>query len=307
MDLLRVESRRPPATTHVKTNLRRADVPRKLLVRQNHARLFRCALEDWALILAFWLAMSVSPLWIMPLWIFLVGNRIHALAATFHEHVHLFDGRETWKDRVLEILTAYPVAQTLRLNRYHHLQHHRDTGSASDPYFVASRTQHPIVQFLTLVGVGLALVPLYLIHAPFGVLALVVPKLRTPYGRLFLMDRSGKDLSKNRDVIACTQADVRILFFHAALLGATILYPRALLLGYFLPVGVLSMLNVYRLYLEHPYGIRVTADHSLDPIRMFLFGPRNIGYHVAHHLHPQVSSDHLPALTQWYRQNDQGF
>jgi biopolymer transport protein ExbB/TolQ len=36
------------------------------------------------------------------------------------------------------------------------------------------------------------------------------------------------------------------------------------------------------------------------PLGRVLFAPRNIGYHIVHHLHPQVALDALPRLRAWY-------
>ncbi|MFP2932944.1 fatty acid desaturase, partial [Pyxidicoccus sp. 3LG] len=46
--------------------------------------------------------------------------------------------------------------------------------------------------------------------------------------------------------------------------------------------------------------LAVTSDHGLGwPGRLWL-APRNVGCHVVHHLHPQVSLEHLPRLREWY-------
>ena len=40
--------------------------------------------------------------------------------------------------------------------------------------------------------------------------------------------------------------------------------------------------------------------------KLFLY-PRTIGFHTAHHLHPTVAMDCLPALHAWYRRNEPGY
>jgi len=46
--------------------------------------------------------------------------------------------------------------------------------------------------------------------------------------------------------------------------------------------------------------LAVTADHGLGWLGRLGLAPRNVGCHVVHHLHPQVSLEHLPRLRQWY-------
>lgn len=49
--------------------------------------------------------------------------------------------------------------------------------------------------------------------------------------------------------------------------------------------------------------IKTTIDHHLNGIMKFFLAPRNIGYHIVHHLHPQVAWYHLPRLREWYLRN----
>ena len=47
--------------------------------------------------------------------------------------------------------------------------------------------------------------------------------------------------------------------------------------------------------------LRTTCDHHLGWLGRLVLAPRNIGYHIVHHIHPQVAQEHLPALRAWYR------
>ena len=49
--------------------------------------------------------------------------------------------------------------------------------------------------------------------------------------------------------------------------------------------------------------IQTTKDHNLTGITRFFLAPRNIGYHIVHHLHPQVAWYALPELRKWYLRN----
>ena len=78
------------------------------------------------------------------------------------------------------------------------------------------------------------------------------------------------------------------------------------------PVVVAGFFCGYRLLREHIY-IEVpdrllpslfasTRDHSLGWASRAFLAPRNIGYHLVHHIHPQVGLVGLPALTAWYQE-----
>jgi fatty acid desaturase len=83
--------------------------------------------------------------------------------------------------------------------------------------------------------------------------------------------------------------------------------------GWVLPLMVASALSAYRLIVEHTWArvhgrtladvLATTRDHGLGWPGRLLLAPLNIGFHVAHHLHPQVSLLHLPRLRDWYVQH----
>jgi fatty acid desaturase len=67
------------------------------------------------------------------------------------------------------------------------------------------------------------------------------------------------------------------------------------------------------LLIEHRYArvsdrrpdtiIRTTNDNYLGALGALCLAPRNIGYHIVHHLHPQAGLHALPRLREWYRQH----
>ena len=70
----------------------------------------------------------------------------------------------------------------------------------------------------------------------------------------------------------------------------------------------------YRVIKEHSYArpvhdrkiktiIETTKDHNLSVITQFFLPARNIGYHIMHHIHPQVAWYALPKLRKWYLKN----
>jgi fatty acid desaturase len=212
--------------------------------------------------------------------------------------------------RLLEALAGYPLGITIDAMRYHHLRHHRDSSMPTDPYFKRGLEGRPWLWALQWLR-GVLLLPFWSIRPTFGLIAAAVPGLRNAYGRAFLQDRSGRDLRSSPEVIACARAEIGQLVFQAVLVAAWIRWPHLVWRGYILPAWVTGLLASYRLLREHTYEpvadrrtetiLATTRDHDLGFWHRFFVAPRNIGYHIAHHLHPQVSWDRLPALTAWYR------
>lgn len=292
------------------SGLSRADVPRELLVRPTIGGLLRMALSDWIVIALAWTAMGLTPTSTWPLWILVVASRIHAFGVILHDAAHQPLRGKTWRTRLLELLTGYPLATTLNAMRYHHLRHHRDSGMPSDPYFKAGVEERPLLYAANVLR-GLLLLPFWSVRVWFGLAATLVPGLRPTYARVFLQDRTGRDLSTSQEVATCAREELGQALFQLALLPLVLAFPRAVLFGYVIPGTIAGLLAAWRLLLEHRYVrtadrrvdtiVATTCDHHLHWSVRWLFAPRNIGYHIVHHLHPQVALQHLPSLRDWYR------
>jgi hypothetical protein len=71
-----------------------------------------------------------------------------------------------------------------------------------------------------------------------------------------------------------------------------------------------GLLAARRLLIEHDYQrvtdrgietiIGTTNDNHLGLLGAAVLAPRNIGYHIVHHIHPQVRLGALPRLRDWY-------
>jgi|GEM_PF-917672 len=291
---------------------RRRDVPRELLGKPTIMGLVRQGLLEWALLALLWTAMAFVPWWADLALMVLIAGRLHALGVILHDATHMPLRSKTAATRVLEVLVAYPIATTLEAMRYHHLRHHRDSGMASDPYFkpgASSDRKVWLVQWLR----GLLLMPFWSVRAPFGLCAYLLPSLRPAYARVFLQDRSrasAASLRESREVIACARAELGQVLFQVPLVTVFILWPAAMAWCFVLPATMTGLLASYRVLCEHHYEptherstatiLRTTRDHHLGLWGAVLFAPRNIGFHVVHHLHPQVAQEHLPALRRWY-------
>ena len=288
----------------------RLRAPRALLGAPTVRGLLRQSLTDWAMIAGCWAAMATLPSWTWPLWILLIAGRLHAAGVILHDLVHLPIRHKTWAVRAVELLAGYPIAITLDAMRYHHLRHHRDSGMPQDPYFKPVLHGRPVV-FWLIFARHVILVPFWTIRGPIGLLAVAFPALRNAYGRVWLQDRSGADLTAHPEVIAAGRAELGQVLFTVAWMSAFVAFPGPVGWGYVAPAVLAGLLGGYRVLVEHVYVpttdrrletiLTTTVDHDLGPLGRLFLAPRNIGYHVVHHLHPGVALGNLPALREWYR------
>jgi fatty acid desaturase len=290
---------------------RRPDVPRALVQGARLPGLLRDALVDWSVIVTCWLAMAFVPAWCLPLAMLVVAGRLHALGVVLHDACHM---RRTsgigW--RVLELLAGYPITTTLVGMRYHHLRHHRHNGTALDPYFKAGAS-HRLAPALFGRLRGLLLPAAWIVRSGFGTLALAWPALRGPYARVFLGDRSSACRRGHAELKACLQAEPAQALFFLLLVPVALAWPLAFALGYALPLCLAGLCNANRVIAEHLHvpvqgnsaavTIAITRTHAAWWNRWLLY-PRNIGYHVVHHLHPNASLRSLPDLHAWYWENE---
>lgn len=290
----------------------RSQVPRELLITPRIDDLLGMAAVDWAWIALAWVGMAVGPWWAWPALALVVTSRLHAFGVILHDAAHQPLKGKGWKVRLLEVLCGYPLATTLNAMRYHHLRHHRDSGMPSDPYFKAGVEESWALYALNVVR-GVLLVPFWSVRPWVGLASLVLPGLRNAYGRVWLQDKSGADLTDSVEVQRCAREELGQALFQVPLIGLAVSFPAAFLWGYALPVTASGLLAAWRLLVEHRYTptqdrrietiLATTNDHQIERWTRWLLAPRNIGYHVVHHIHPQVSLRALPALRDWYRAN----
>lgn len=288
--------------------MRPADVPPELVAPARIPRLIRYALTEWAFIAVLWTLMSLSPWWLYPLGAVLVAGRLHALGVVLHDACHMSPRSARSGLWLLEILAGYPVATSVNAMRYHHLRHHRDSGLLQDPYFKPGISHDLGMRNLARLR-GLLLVPAWILRGFYGSLALAVPALRQSYTRLFLQDRAAGPLGESPEVRQCLRREPRQALFFILVAALAWHDPLAVTLYYLAPLVLAGALNVNRVIVEHvhvacadrrPETIAATTvTHDWGALgRLFLF-PRNIGFHVAHHLHPQAALECLPALERY--------
>ena len=287
-------------------------VPVMLLVKPRVDTLLLQAFSDWLLILVFYSVFVFCPFWSYPVFALLIGSRYHSLGVILHDVTHMPLRIKTHKYRLLEVMTGYPIGSTINAMRYHHLRHHKDSGMVTDPYFKKGVKEKKYLKHLFIIkAVVLAL--FWTFRGIYGTLAFYLPTMRTSYAKVFLQDKSNKEFRDNAEVIQCAAEDRWQLLFHLCVYSMLWWAPSVFLYMYLFPVMISGIFAGYRLMNEHNYEpttdrkietiISTTNDHHLKGILKFFLAPKNIGYHIVHHLHPQVAWYKLPELRDWYLQN----
>jgi fatty acid desaturase len=261
---------------------------------------------DWLVIATCWWVMALlsDSFVIYALGVLLIGGRLHALGVVLHDACHRPSRRKTPLLFVVEGLAGWPIGTTIDAMRYHHLRHHRASCMRSDPY------RHPLALkgrwMGELLAVRGALLPLvWSLRAVCAPLALVLPGFRTPYARIFLQDRSGKDLRNDREVVRCARADLPQLAAHISAAFLVVRWQLPLVGYYLIPWMIAGVINARRVIREHePHEVddrapatvwASTRTHTAWLGKLFLY-PHNIGFHQAHHLYPAIAFGQLPAV-----------
>lgn len=306
---MKLESYSSPITGQILT---RSAIPSKYLEKPRNTALLRYALEEWGLLGISFTGLVLGPLWLKAICLIVFGGRLHALGVIVHDISHQSLRKKTPLMRVVEIMTGYLIGTTANAMAYHHNRHHRHVNTSQDPYFKLNKKCGPIKRIFMTIGKGSLLPYSWLLRAAFAPVAHMLPGLRTIYGRVFLQDVSGKDLSDHPEILSCIKEDYYLLAFHSLLL--TLAFTALPVLKvYYLCLPLAGMFCIYRLLIEHEYEVQdstsmvsiigTTFDHHNSwPWRVFLT-PRHIGYHIAHHLHASAALETLPEIREWYLQN----
>ena len=268
--------------------------------------LLRWVALDWAIIVGAWATMATIDRW----WITVIGggvvaSRLHALGAILHDACHRQRRPDTRLWWLVEALAGWPITSTIEAMRYHHLRHHAAAGTPKDPYHGTIHARTALRRYL--LSLRGAVLPFWwtlrAIVAPF---ALMLPALRTLYGRAFLQDQSGRDLRNNAAVVACARADLAQLAAQIVVLGSAFAAELPVFTYYVCPLILAGILNARRVVYEHSWVSNdqrtrqqtweTTVDHDLGLIGNAVFYPHNIGFHRIHHMYPSVSFVHLREL-----------
>ncbi len=286
-------------------------VPKELIITPSLNRLLIHGLTDWAIIIICWIGMYFLPGYWYVFIALVVASRFHAFGVILHDASHMPLRKKDIKVRLLEIIIGYSMGSTINAMRYHHLRHHKDTCMETDPYFSTSAEKNIFTKIVYVLRSSL-LIPFFIVRSAYGAFAYYIVGIRNSYGHIFLQDKTKNNLAFNKEVIQCAGED-RWQFLYLTAVFTTICSTfgfNAFLYYYLIPVIIMGVFAGYRLISEHNYSpahdrkmetiIKHTTDHHLTGISSFFIAPRNIGYHVVHHLHPQVSWYALPELSKWY-------
>ena len=293
----------------------RSKTPTDLLVKPSINILLQNMIIDWTIIIICWCSLALINNWLYPIVALVIASRFHSFGVILHDLTHMPLRKKTIKIRILEVLVGYPIATTLNAMRYHHLRHHKDSCMVTDPYFKTPNSNNSIAISLNILKSSI-LIPFWLLRCLYGNFAFYLPSLRQSYAQVFLQDKSGKDLTNSKEVIQCAKEDIFQLLFFTFIFSFVLLFfgLNVLFYYYLIPALITGCFSGYRVFKEHSYTrpandrkiktiIQTTEDHNLSGITQFFLAPRNIGYHIIHHIHPQVAWYALPKLRKWYQKN----
>jgi fatty acid desaturase len=225
----------------------------------------------------------------LPLVIIWIGARQHALAILMHEGAHytLFKNRRL-NAVISELFLAWPVFITARTYRPSHFAHHRHVNTENDPDLMRKQSSVSEWEFPKSWGALVAL----LAKDVFGL------NTRQLFSDFSDMWEQKSDTPKRVDSYALA----RMLFYVIVISAVTYfgVWPAFLLL-WILPILTwVKMAMRIRSIAEHfaleddTYAqTRTTLPSFLERL---LVAPRNINFHIEHHLYPSVPFFRLPQL-----------
>ena len=245
-------------------------------------------LAEWSLIFAaiyacqhFWtpLLYVATVVWI--------GSRQHALMILMHDGVHyrLFRGR-FFNEWVSEIVLSWPVLISARAYRRNHFAHHRYLNTENDPDW-ARRQGDPSWVFP---------------KSPAELSRMLLQQLTGP-GAIGLMRLAARLVSK--DAGMTRRFIVARYSFYLAVVGVLLYFGSARLVVYYWFIPLFT-------WLIFIFRIRSIAEHSAVESKKHFYAqtrttlpsflerifvaPKNVNYHLEHHLYPSVPFYRLPKL-----------
>lgn len=249
--------------------------------------------SEWvAIIIAITLCHQFWNPFLYAIAVMFIGARQHALAVLQHDaaHYRLFPNKK-WNDAVAEVFLAWPILLSNQYFREYHFLHHRYIGTEKDGNRIQYGTHTPAGE----------LTPAW--QFPKQKIALVfwlLLRVSGVAGAVYLLRSIHRILTKG------SLSDRLLnLSYYAAILGIIFLTNggQLFLLYWIIPLCTwFAMTNLLRIAGEHSaidrpdnfYQLtRTTVPSWFD--RVFIV-PRNISYHLEHHIYPQVPFYKLPEL-----------
>lgn len=246
------------------------------------------ALEWSAIVACAWLCeLYFSPLAWLAACVF-IGSRLHALGIIAHDGAHyLLARRRPINDLLVELLLAWPVFLSLPAYRRMHRGHHRSLNTPDDPDWARNRpdrlaTRRGMLDFVRVMG-GL--------HA----------EQRQMLRMVVATDAEGAETEAHTST---PKPLVPRLLIYAVVLGVAAATGgwKFLALYWLLPFGTWFMLSMRLKGTAEHFAVEdteaCTAARTLRPglLGRLLIAPKNVHFHIEHHLYPSVPFYRLPAL-----------
>ena len=228
-----------------------------------------------------------------------IAARQHALMVLVHEAIHKRISRMGWiNDALTRAVAAFPIFISLSKWRFIHLYHHQYTHTKDDPdraiYARYPLGSGPFWRLLARDMCGLNVISTlkYFIDLPF---------VTRDFNRKFLgEERAGR----YRQI-----ADMgRFSIFWAAVLSAGFVvwgwaFGQYLVLYWLVPYCTVTQVFFrIRGAIEHgnvpdpENAYQQTRTYFMPAVLRFFFAPKQVHYHLEHHLYPSVPFYHLPRL-----------
>ena len=263
--------------------------------------------EVWGVIgLAIWLSGWVLPP-LTGIWggcvyigaVVVIAARQHALMVLVHEAIHKRIARTVWiNDGLTRVAAAFPVFISLSKWRFIHLHHHQYTQTKDDPdraiyarYPLGSRRFWRLLS-RDVCGLNVISTLKYFIDLPCVMRA---------FNRKFLGEERADRYRQVADMGLFTA------FWGVVLSGGFVVwgleFGRYLVLYWLVPYCTVTQVFFrIRGAIEHgnvpdpENAYQQTRTYFMPAILRFFFAPKQVNYHLEHHLYPSVPFYNLPRL-----------
>ena len=234
-------------------------------------------LLEWTIIIG--VAAACSHFWSPMLYIvsvIVIGARLHALGIMAHDGTHFLISRNRfWNDLITELFLAWPVFLSVTAYRAMHLNHHRHLNTEKDPDWARNE-------------------PDKLIRSPSWqeFIARFVGLWPTQL-QLAAMVGHGAEVADPQ--VARVRRVFRVSIYLAVLgLGITLNSLDSLLLYWLTPLGTWFLVSMRIQGTSEHFAVESTimcnSARTVTPnwLERFLIAPKNVNYHIEHHLYPGV-------------------
>jgi fatty acid desaturase len=215
----------------------------------------------------------------------LIASRQHALGVLLHEAVHRRLCKSFWlNDFVGEWLIAWPLQISLYGYRQQHFAHHRDVGHDEDPDL---KRMNRLEKY----------------RFPKSVLEIYVIVLKYIFGYYAISDLKDAVDELVLPIPRHLQIKRVTLYLILAMCAVWFNFWVEFILYWSIPMVTFLFLYLYiRIVAEHG-GLpnkgeifNITRHVNATWVEKIFLGPRNVGYHLDHHLFPSVPFYNLPKL-----------